>query len=233
MKECTESCDLRSCLLCQLCLPDWLPAIAVNKRNFDLKKGEQLFSEGDAVTGIYFVYQGNFKVHKRWDDEKEMIIRFAAPGDIIGHMGIGKKPVYPVSATALEAATVCFLQMDFFESTLKVNTNLTYELMKFFAAELQNSHTSMRDLAHMPVKARIAQAFLSLRQQFGCDQDGVVGVELSRQDISSYAGTTYETLFKVLNDFARQEILTITGRKIRILDEKRLSQITTPGHHST
>lgn len=225
MKDCGNVCDLKSCFLCQRCLPEWLPALAVEKRNYEIKKGEQLFKEGDLVKGIYFIYKGSFKVHKRWDKEKELIIRFARAGDIIGHMGLGKQPLYPVSATALEPAIVCFLAIDFFETTLKVNTGLTYQLMMFFANELQDSQRSMRDLAHMSVKARIAQAFISLRQQFGVDENGFINVEISRQDISSFAGTTYETLFKVLNEFAAQKILTLTGRKIYIIDQLKLSQI--------
>lgn len=225
MKECWNICDLKSCFLCRLCLPEWLAAVEVQKRNYEVKKGEQLFKEGDTVNGIYFVYKGSFKVHKRWDKEKELIIRFASSGDIIGHMGLGKKPLYPVSATALEPAVVCYLDMDFFEATLKVNTDLTYQLMRFFANELQHSQRSMRDLAHMSVKARIAQAFVSLLQQFGVDENGFIDVEMSRQDISSFAGTTYETLFKVLNDFTKNEIVMLTGRKIHIMDESKLKQI--------
>ncbi len=225
MKECSNLCDLNKCFLCKLCLPEWLPALAVKKRNFEVKKGELLFAEGDGVSGIYFVYEGTFKVHKRWDKEKELIIRFARSGDIVGHMGLGDERLYPVSATAIESAIVCFLDISFFESTLKVNTNLTYELMKFYANELQNSHRRMRDLAHMSVKARIAQSFISLKQQFGLDENGIINVEMSRQDLSSFAGTTYETLFKVLNDFAKHNTLTITGRKIKIINEGELVQI--------
>ncbi len=225
MKECANACDLKTCFLCKLCLPEWLPALAVHKRNFEVKKGEQLFKEGEAVDGIFFVQKGSFKIHKRWDKDKELIIRFARSADIIGHMGLGKKLLYPVSATALEPAVVCYLDMAFFEATLKVNAELAYMLIRFLANELDDSHRSMRDLAHMPVKARIAQAFISLHQQFGVDEQGFIDVEISRQDISSYAGTTYETLFKVLNEFAKQGVLTLTGRKIFITDLVKLQGI--------
>jgi CRP-like cAMP-binding protein len=218
----SKRCDLRSCFLCQNCLPDWLPAIDVNKKNFELKKGQQLFKEGDPVTGIYFVYKGAFKVHKRWDNEKELIIRFAAQGDVIGHLGLGKESLYPVSATALEPALVCYLDMKFFESTLMVNSHLTYKLMRFFADELQQAHKSMRNLAHMSVKARIAQAFISLKKQFGVNEAGVINIELTRQDIASFAGTTYETLFKVVNDFTKLNLVSLTGKKVQLLDDQKL-----------
>jgi len=230
MKESRNACNLKSCFLCKLCLPEWLPALEIQKKNFEVKKGEVIFKEGDPVNGIYFVYSGVVKVHKRWDKEKELIIRFAGPEDIIGHLGLGKKPLYPVSATALENTTVCYLERDFFETTLKVNTELTYRLMQFFANELQDSHRAMRDLAHMSVKARIAQSILALLHKFGVDENGFIALGLSRQDIASYAGTTYETLFKVSNDFVKDKLIQVSGRNIVVLNEKGLSEIIGINH---
>ena len=203
----------------------WLPAIEVHKKNIAVRKGQSIFREGDPVTGIFFVYKGTVKVHKSWDAEKELITRFAREGDIIGHLGLGDEPLYPVSATALEPSVVCYLHMDFFESTLKVNADLTYNLMLFFANELQGSQKSMRDLAHMSVRARIAQALLSLLKQFGLRGDGSVNIEISRQDIASYAGASYETLFKVINELTSNKIVELTGRRIQILDRDKLSDI--------
>ena len=225
MKECNNSCDLESCFLCQYCLPDWLPAIAAHKKNYEVKKGEQIFKEGDAVTGIFFIYKGTFKVHKRWDQEKELIIRFAKQGDIIGHLGLGNDPLYPVSATALTPAVVCYLERSFFESTVTVNTHLAYKLMLFLADELQQSHRSMRNLAHMSVKARIAQSLISLKNQFGISHTGSINLELTRQDIASFAGTTYETLFKVVNELTKRNIILLTGKKVFIKEEEMLLEL--------
>ena len=225
MKEQLAECDLMRCFLCKHALPDWLPAIGTHKKSFDIRKGQQLFKEGDPVTGIYFVYSGSLKVHKRWDKEKELITRFAKEGDILGHMGLGDDAFYPVSTTALEPSVVCFIGMDFFESTLRVNAELTYRLMRFFASELQKSEKRMRNLAHMSVKARIAQSFISLKNQFGLDEDGYIRIELTRQDIASFAGTSYETLFKVINELTASGIIGITGKKIALLNETQLLRL--------
>ena len=58
MKRSKVECDLKSCFFCRLCLKEWLPAIELNRKTLNLKKGETLFEEGDPVTGIYFVYAG-------------------------------------------------------------------------------------------------------------------------------------------------------------------------------
>lgn len=219
-------CNLATCLMCSCCINDWLPAIAAQKKNINIKKGQQIFSEGDAVTNIYFVYSGKVKVHKRWDDEKELIIRFAKPGDILGHMGLGKNPVYPVTTTAIEPTVVCSIDLSFFESTLSVNPKFTYTLMKIFANELQESEKRMRNLVHMPVKERIALALINLKKQFGVDDQGAINIELTRQDLSSFAAVSYETLFKVTNEFLHHQLIEVKGKSLKLINEEALMAMT-------
>ena len=218
-------CDLNTCFLCTTCLSDWKPAVEANKQNLRVKKGQSIFKEGDPVTGIYFVYEGRVKVHKKWDNEKELIIRFAKKGDILGHLGLEGDHIYPVSATALETATVCYIPMDFFESSLKINTGFAIKLMRFFARELQNSEKRMRNLVHMPVKGRVAQAIITLYNQFGINAEGFIDIELSKQDLASFSGAAYESLFRTINDLVAENIIAVSGKRITIKNEDRLLQL--------
>ena len=228
MKNSKKECDVSSCFLCKLCFKEWMPAIATHRRNFNVRKGEEIFREGDVVAGVYFVYEGTVKVHKRWGDEKELILRFARKGAILGHRGLGSDLVYPVSATALEGGTVCYIDLDFFNTTLKVNNHFTYELMMFFADELRESEKKMRDLAHMPVKGRLAQALLTLKQQFGVTNEGYLDLELSRQDLAAYAGATYETLFRNINELVNEGFISLQGKKVHLKNEQGLIGLTRP-----
>lgn len=226
MKNSEYSCDLNTCYLCRLCIKDWLPAIEVHKKNLTVKKGEQVLIEGEALKGMYFVYSGVLKIHKKWDSEKELIIRFAKKGDMVGYLGLGKNPYYPVTATAIETTTLCFIDINFFESTLKVNPDLTYKMLMFFAEELQGSEKRMRNLAHMPVKGRVAQALISLKEQFGLDAEGYINIDLNRQDIASFTGATYETLFRVLNDLLKDELIVVNGKRFFLKNETGLIKLT-------
>jgi len=226
MKKSKIVCDIASVDLFRTCLKEWYPALNAHIKTFQVKKGEKVISEGDQVNGIYFVYEGVFKVHKKWGD-KELIVRFADKGAIIGHRGLGtKNSIYPISATALEASVFCFMDLDFFNATLKVNTEFMYSLLMFFADELQNSERKMRNLAHMPVKGRVAQSLFSLEEQFGSTADGMLNIVLSRQDLASYAGATYETVFRTINDLVNSKILTLEGKKIIIKDRKKMMALT-------
>ncbi|MRX47196.1 Crp/Fnr family transcriptional regulator [Pedobacter puniceum] len=226
MKKSKVECDLQTCFMCKMCLKEWHPAIHAHRRTFQVKKGERIIEEGEKVTGVYFVFDGIVKVHKKWGD-KELIVRFANKGAVIGHRGLGSKSsVYPISATALEASTVCFIGLEFFNATLKVNNEFTYQLLLFFADELQESERKMRNLAHMSVKGRVAQALFNLEEQFGSTPNGGLNISLTRQDLASYAGATYETVFRTINELVDHKILRLEGKDIIISDRSKLAALT-------
>ena len=226
MKKKNNNCDLKSCFLCQRCLPEWLPAVQTQRKNLHFKKGELIFQEGEEVRGIYFVYSGTVKVHKKWGTEKELIIRFAQKGDIFGHRGLGHEHHYPISATALEPVSVCYIDLEFFQTSLKVNQEFMYGLLLFFADELQESERKMRNLAHMQVKGRVAQALLSLEEKFGRSPEGHIGITLSRQDLASLVGATYETVFRIINELAQEELIELDAKNITITDAVKLNDYT-------
>lgn len=226
MKQSKYKCDLNTCFMCKCCLPEWLRAIDAQRQTFQVKKGEVILREGDAVTGVYFVYEGNFKVHKKWG-EKELIIRFAKKGAVFGHRGLGTiTAIYPISATALEPGTVCFIPLGFFMASLKVNQDFLLKLMLFFADELQESEQKMRNLAHLPVKGRVAQALLALQQQYGSSAEGNISLDLTRQDLASYAGATYETVFRTVNELVLENLISLKGKSICINNQSGLLQLT-------
>lgn len=226
MKSKKAVCDLKTCFLCRHCEKEWLPAVETNRKNLYFKKGETIFREGDSMKGMFFVIEGSVKVHKKWGADKELIVRFARAGDILGHRGLGNDTEYPVSSTALESVAVCFIDLDFFHASLKMNTAFLFRLMMFFAEELKVSERKMRDLAHMQVRGRVARALISLQEKFGEDAAGNISMPVNRQNFASYVGTTYETVFRVLNEFAGDRIIRMTGNHITILDNLKISEYT-------
>lgn len=212
--------------MCQLTLKEWHPAIESHKRNFIAKKGEVIIKEGDPVSGVYFVTSGNVKVHKQWGD-KELILRFANDGAIIGHRGISSSiSTYPISATALETTKLCFVDIEFFKTTIKVNQEFAYGLLMFYADELLASEKKMRNLALMSVKGRLAVAILGLRDQFGLNAEGFLNLALSRQDLAAFTGATYETVFRTMNELLAEKLIVVNGKQIGILNEAGLTDLS-------
>ena len=224
MKNAKERCDLKSCFLCRNCLKAWLPAIETNKQNLSYKRGEVIFKEDTPVKGIYFLYKGKVKVYRKWGQQKQLILHFEKEGDVIWYRGLGNKNVYTVSAMALEESLLCFIDTAFFETTLQVNHELTYNLMQFYIRELQYAEGRMINLAHMDVKGRVAETLLMLKKDFGENKNGYINITLTKQEIASFTGTTYETFFRVINDLAKQKIVRLSGKEVAILSVEKLEE---------
>ncbi|HSB92766.1 MAG TPA: Crp/Fnr family transcriptional regulator [Flavitalea sp.] len=216
------SCDLKSCFLCTNCSPSWKALIAVKKTTHLFKRGKRVFVEGDPVSGIYFMNTGSVKISKNWGGEKDIILRFAIAGDVLGHRGFGGEPVYPVTATALEDSIACFIDNELLESTLMTNISFTYQLMQEYAKELLRAEHRMWDLAHRDVKDRIILALFEIADAFGSMDNDFISIPITRQDIAAYAGTSYETVFKLFAELSAKNKLTTLGKHIKINDRPAL-----------
>lgn len=220
-----QTCDLSSCFLCTHSLPEWKDVIALHKQTRTYKKGEHIFREGKPVDGLFFLYSGAVKVHQSWGPDKDLIIRFARMGDVLGYRGGNGAGVYPITATALDTSVACQITQAFLESTLAVNHSFVYKMMQLYADALQNAERRMRHLALMEVRGRVADAVLTIRDTFGVDAEGYVNTPITRQDIASYAGTTYETVFRLFTEWAAQGFLDTSGKYLRITDAGALRAI--------
>lgn len=49
---------------------------------------------------------------------------------------------------------------------------------------------------------------------------------LTRQDLASYAGATYETVFRVMNEIIKENRIVVSGKKIKIFDKPKLLELT-------
>jgi len=202
----------------------WQETFDIDGKVLDFKKGQAIFTEGEPVAGIYFVLEGAVKVHQAWGSENEFIIRFATGGDVVGHRGQGVTS-FPVSATALENTRVCFINNDHLEALFLKDRTFLYAMMQLYSAELLKAETRMRNLALVPVKGRVAGALFAIRGVFGQNEQGYIRVPVTRVDIASYAGTTYEAVFRLLGRWSSEGMVSTSGKYIKIDDDKKLHDI--------
>jgi CRP/FNR family transcriptional regulator len=218
-----KNVETEQSFLHKYCMKEWWPALDTHAQIHQYKKGETIFKEGDPVSGIYFMLSGVTKVHKLWDEEKELILRFAHNQDILGHRGLSStSSQYPITATALTPVTLIYISLDFFEATFKTNSSFAYQFMMFMADELMLSEIRMRNLAHMTVRARLANALLALESKFGTNESGFISFVASRQDIAAYVGTAYETVYKNINEFIESGYIKTDAKAIALLNKEAL-----------
>lgn len=208
--------------MCQNILPDWWEIVDTKRNIVKVKRGQCFVKEGSKMTNVFFVNDGLVKVHKHWGD-KEMIVRFAKNGEIVGHRGLAaEQSLSPITATAMQDSVLCSVEVDFFKRLLKTNNSFAYELMMFYAKELQWSEQKMGSLVHFPVKERLILNLLFLTDHFGLDENGFLQIELTKTDLAAYIGTTYETIHRVISEFTNSNLILFSGKKIKINNREEL-----------
>lgn len=187
------------------------------------KKGQVIFSESSRPLGLFCVNSGKVKLTMLGEEGKGQIIHLAKDGDIMGYRALLSGDTYSCSATAIEDANVCFVPKSVFFSMVEKNTSISMQLMKLLSSELKTAEKSITDLAQKPVRERLAEALLFLKETYGFEQDGAtINVTLSREEISNIVGTATESAIRLLSEFKSDKMIELTGKKIKILDLKKL-----------
>ena len=61
-----------------------------------------------------------------------------------------------------------------------------------------------------------------IENKFGVNDTGFIDFPLSRQDIASYTGAAYETIYKLLVEFANTDLIKTDGKSIGILNRDKI-----------
>lgn len=200
-----------------------LDEVNQSKINSDYKKGQFIFNEGAYPHGLYCINSGKVKLSQRGDEGREAIVRLAKPGNIIGYKALLGGNRYTASAIALEDCSVCFIPKDVFFSVLKKDPDLSFSLLSLLSSELHNAETKIVQLAQKPVRERLAEAILFLKETYGLEEDGsTLNVQLSREEIANIVGTATESTIRLLSEFKKDGILDLVGKKIVLLNQAKL-----------
>lgn len=100
-------------------------------------------------------------------------------------------------------------------------------LVKFFADQLKASETRMRLQSEMSAMEKVAFALLTIINSFGFDKQDETMLDFTptRKDIANLAGTTYETVIRVLAEFEKTGVIRLEGKSVRILKLSMLKSI--------
>ena len=191
------------------------------------KKGQVIFSEGIPPTGLFCVHRGKVKVYKTGAEGREKIMRLVKHGDVMGYRSLLTGEPSSVSAAALEESVICCIPQETFFKLLRGNGGFSMRIIELLSSELGKAEEDIVHIAQKPVRERLAEALLLLRDTYGTE-DGdnpALNVSLSREELAGIVGTAVETLVRALAEFKRQRVISTEKKKIRILDLPRLVRI--------
>ncbi|HEY6160668.1 MAG TPA: Crp/Fnr family transcriptional regulator [Bacteroidia bacterium] len=190
-------------------------------------KGKVLFREGSYTKGVYVIQKGKVKIYQTNEMGKEQIIYVYRKGEMLGCMSLINSEPSPVSAALLENCVFSFIPAQVFIQLLERSFSFARKILANFSHEYSVMVNKISLFAQRAVRERVAIALLILHEKYRKEnkRKGPVEIDLSRDDLANYTGTTVETLVRMLRSFKDEKIISTKGRKITILDHGQLARI--------
>jgi CRP/FNR family transcriptional regulator, dissimilatory nitrate respiration regulator len=196
-------------------------AAAVSLKN--IRKGEQIFSEGLEATAFFIVVSGKVKIFKLSPDGKEYTLHIHGPGEPVAEAAIFDSATYPASCTALEDTALVRISRVGFLDIIKQYPELSLKIMSGYSKRLRQFVAKIEELTGREVKSRLARFLL----ENSVVEKGktICHLKLSKKELSSLLGTIPETLSRTLAFFKQQQLVTEKDNAVIISDPEKLKLI--------
>lgn len=194
------------------------------------KKNEVIQSEGDKPTHLMILASGKVKVNKMGTNNRPQIVRMLKPGEHFGFRAIIANEPNSTTVIAFEASTVYSISAEHFISILRNNNAFCYRFLEELAFDLAESDARTVNLTQKHIRGRLAEALFFLIENYGLEEDGAtISIYLAREDLANLSNMTTSNAIRTLASFVNEEMITVDGRKIKIIDMEKLRKISKLG----
>ncbi|MBF0614315.1 MAG: helix-turn-helix domain-containing protein [Magnetococcales bacterium] len=198
-------------------------------RQIPMAKGARLFEAEQPFHGIYAVKKGSFKSCALLDASGEQqITGFYLPGELLGLDAI-RVGVYGYHAVALEASSVCQLPFMQVEELGEHMAAFQEQVIQVLVDQVRHDQRQTLLVGRRSAEERLGAFLLNLserleRHGFGTGEG--FRLPMLQNDIANYLGLSMETVSRTLRSFREQELVSLQGKWVRILNPTCLRSIT-------
>ena len=220
-KECVLKCDIYPTLLKSIRDCDEFKTLHAK-----FKKHDNVCKQGTEVTHAIFLVKGSAKLYIEGINNRNIILYILKPPAYIGLLSFFETPVYFYSVTALEESEVCFIELNLVKKLYVENHDLLLNLNKAFGRSVSNIMKKIISLNQKQIRGRIAENLIYLSD---INKNHRFHLGVSRKEIGEMAAISEENTVRLLSEFSRENIISIKGKEIEILDMPLLKKISEVG----
>lgn len=218
-----------SCRLRDICMPLGLSSKEMAlidqmvSTRLKIARGEPLFRIGGRFKSLYSIRSGFFKTTVSTPDGREQVSGFYMAGELLGLDGLADEQ-HTCTARALEDSEVCVLHVQLINELAHDVHALQSHVQKIMSREIAHDHDHLFLLGSMRADARVASFLLNLLARLharGQAQDELL-LRMTREEMGSYLGLTIETVSRTLSKLAKNGLITVNQRSVRVLQPEAL-----------
>src|SRR5260370_18936187 len=191
-------------------------------------KGTLLCLEGQAARGVYVLCTGRAKLSTTSAEGKSIILRIAEPGEVLGLTAAVSTSPYEATIETLEPTQANFISQSDFIRFLEDYPAVGIKVAQQLTHNCKCAYNEIRSIGlSNSVPERIAKLLLSwadhpLDLPNKRSHEIAVRVTLTQEEIAQFAGTSRETVSRVLGEFKKKGWLRIKGATWVLLNNETM-----------
>ena len=203
--------------------PEQLEEIVTIMTDQTFERGQTVLSEGEAAEGFFVIVQGRVKIFKLSPDGKEQIMHIFGPGESFGEVPMFTGGHFPANAETIEKSRIFFFPRTAFLDLIQKDPSLAMNMLAELSQRLRQLTHLVEELSLKEVPGRLSAYVLFLSNGNGGADE--VELDITKGQLASLLGTIPETLSRILGKMSSQGIITVQGRKLKILDRMILENL--------
>ena len=222
---------------CESCTRRWknfqhltkeeLNLVNENRYEATFKPGEIIIKQGSPTSNALFMASGMAKTYIEGLNGKNFVISIALPGRLILGPGAYVDSRHTYTVAAITSVQACFINFEIFRQLVRSNGAFAESLLEDISAKSQNTFQRMVNLSQKKMHGRLADALLYFSDAvFNSDEYEMI---LSRQELGEMTNMAKECVVRILKELEETGVIYSDSSKIKILDRKKLVQISLKG----
>lgn len=198
---------------------------AGNRKNYH--KENLILIEEEIGSSMFVILEGRVKVSRISDDGREVILSIMSEGDFFGEMSLLDGHTRSANVTAIDDSELLVIRREEFLQMLHDYPQIAINLLKELAQRIRKGDEHIKSLSLQDAKGRVANTLLRIAEDYGVLRKGQVEInELPlQQDLANMAGTSRETISRVIKTLIQQGYLKKERGKIIIIDYEKFKAI--------
>jgi len=185
----------------------------------EYKKNQVIFMEEETGKYMYIVKYGEVKVVQSTTDGRENILAIHHPGETFGELAMLDNLTSPATVVSMQDTKIIAISKAHFESVMMKNPKVIRSLLDILCGKLRESWKSIQILKYTDAETRLRHIFLSLARSDGIQEGNeiLINVKITHQDLAEMAGTSRETISRLVSKFQSQNLLRISSHKFTLV----------------
>jgi CRP-like cAMP-binding protein len=194
------------------------------------KKNETIYCEDETPMHLMCLLSGKVKIYKEGVGGRSQIIRVIKEKEYFAYRAYFAQENFVTAAAAFEPCSICLIPMTAIMNLIKESNELAMFFIRQLSIDLGIADERTVNLTQKHIRGRLAESLLFLKDTYGVEEDkSTLSIYLSREDLANLSNMTTSNAIRTLSNFANEKLITIDGRKIKIIEEDRLRKISKIG----